>query len=198
MKRNSLKKIAVTGGIGSGKSTVCKMIEAAGYPVISFDGVYGELLTSGTLTGELRASFGDDIITATGEVDRKALARKAFSSAENIEKLNKITHPAIFKAAFKKAERYGGVCFFEVPLLFEGNYQGLFDGVIVVMRDLSRRIEDVTHRDGISREEVKDRIKRQYNYNNGGFEEYYVIHNDGTIDNLLSKVAKVLSDVANG
>jgi len=199
MTQNKQKKIAVTGGIGSGKSTLCDIISSLGYPVISFDKVYAQLLSSGALNEKLYKAFGDAEVNlidkSTGKVDRSALARVAFSSEDNTKKLNEITHPEIFKSAFSVGESYSGLCFYEVPLLFEGNYQNLFDGVVVVMRSEKERIASVMARSNLSEVEVKARINSQFDYNTLDFTKYYVIHNDGNLSDLRGKVVKTLAEL---
>lgn len=195
--KQSKRKIAVTGGIGSGKSTVCKFIAELGYPVISFDEVYARLLDSGCLTEKLVEVFGNEVIEgADGKVNRAALARVAFACEENTKKLNEITHPAIFNDAFEEAKKYTGDCFFEVPILFEGGYEKLFDCVVVVLRDTKARILSVMERDNITNENVVKRINRQFNYDNLEFAKYYVIHNQGNIDDLRVNCVKLIDDIS--
>lgn len=194
MKRNNIK-IAITGGIGSGKTTVCKIIKEKGYPVFSGDEIYAELLNDGKLTADIVKEFGNSVLNGSGGIDRKKLANCVFSDKEKLQILNSITHPIIFKEIFARAENFGGVIFFEVPVLFEGGYQDLFDNVIVVLRDKKDRVEYVKVRDNISDEEVKKRIDKQFNYENAEFAQYYVIHNYGKIDDLSDIINKILFEI---
>ncbi len=191
MKQSNIK-IAVTGGIGSGKSTVCSIFKKLGYPVFSCDEIYAELFNSGKLTAELVKEFGDGVLNNSGGIDRKKLANCVFNDKDKLEKLNRITHPKIFEEMFLRSESFGGIVFFEVPLLFEGNYQNLFDGVVVVLREVEDRIISVAKRDNLSVDEIKNRIKSQYNYDNFDFAQYYVIHNCGKIGDLHAKIDNIL------
>ena len=191
MKQSNLK-IAITGGIGSGKSTVCKIIKAKGYPVFSCDEIYAELLNDGNLTEDIVKYFGSDILNGGGGIDRKKLASRVFNDGEKLRILNGITHPKIFEEMFTRAENCGGVVFFEVPVLFECGYQNLFDNVIVVLRNRKDRVEYVKIRDNISDKEVENRINKQYDYDNSNFAQYYVIHNCGKIDDLSDIIDKIL------
>ena len=191
MKQSNVK-IAVTGGIGSGKSTVCKIIEEAGYPVYSCDAVYAELLNGKELPGKIAEVFGFGVLNTDGTLNRRALSEIVFGNEELLQKLNNITHPEIFRAMFSKAECDSGLVFFEVPLLFEGGYQNLFAGVIVVLRDKKSRIDSVSKRDGLTEREIENRINRQFNYDNSSFEQYYVIHNDGNYNELCDITADLL------
>jgi len=115
MKQSNIK-IAVTGGIGSGKSTVCNLIAKLGYPVYSCDEIYAELFVSGAFLKEIIAEFGDKVADGKGGVDRKKLAAEVFSDDSKLERLNAITHPAIFSEMFRRAEERKGLVFFEVPV----------------------------------------------------------------------------------
>lgn len=190
-------KIAVTGGIGSGKSTVCKIIAENGYPVFSCDEEYKLLLSGGSLTKELAENFGQDILTDEGTINRKILSEKIFGDRKKLELLNKITHPKIFASLFKKSEEVEGIVFFEVPLLFEGNYQNQFDGVIVILRSLDERINSIVNRDKLTKEEVSDRVKNQINYENYDFTQYYVMHNNVNIDKLRDITREILFKITN-
>lgn len=190
MKQSNIK-IAVTGGIGSGKTTVCNLIKKFGYPVFSCDEVYAELLNSGKLTERLEGEFGEEILTE-GKIDRRKLSACVFGDEEKLQKLNEITHPKIFEEMFAQAEAFSGLVFFEVPLLFEGGYQNLFDEVIVVLRRVEDRILSVKLRDNLSDEEVRKRIDNQFNYDIDNFAQYYVIHNQGKINDMADIIHDIL------
>lgn len=190
MKQSNIK-IAVTGGIGSGKTTVCNLIKKIGYPVFSCDEVYAELINSGKLTERLVGEFGEENLTE-GKIDRRKLSACVFGDEEKLQKLNEITHPKIFEEMFSQAEAFSGLVFFEVPLLFEGGYQNLFDEVIVVLRRVEDRILSVKLRDNLSDEEVRKRIDNQFNYDIDNFAQYYVIHNQGKINDMAGIIHDIL------
>lgn len=195
MKRNR-NLIAVTGGIGSGKSTVCDIIKAQGFTVYSCDKVYAELLDGANLTAKIVEEFGEKILT-DGKIDRRKLSDCVFNDSVKLEKLNSITHTEIFNEIFSRAEKEEGIVFVEVPLLFEGNYQSLFDGVVVVLRKVEDRILSVVARDGLSYSDVEKRIKKQYNYDFCDYAKYYVIHNDGNIDDFEQSIRQILLKITN-
>ena len=196
MKQNNIK-IAVTGGIGSGKTTVCNIIKERGYPVFSCDEIYAELLNGGKLTADIVNAFGEDVLNGSGGIDKKKLANCVFGDDKKLQILNAITHPKIFDEMFSRAEKYDAITFFEVPLLFEGGYQNLFDNVIVVLREEDERISSVKLRDNISDDEVKKRIDKQLNYDICDFAQYYVIHNRGKINDLSDIISEILLKIAN-
>lgn len=188
-------KIAVTGGIGSGKSAVCKIIKKHGHPVFSCDEIYSELLTCAEFIEKISREFGE-VLNADGGLNRKALSEAVFKSDYALNKLNSITHPEIMSLALKKMEG-SKLAFLEVPLLFENGLEDLFDGVIVVMRDLEDRINSVVTRDKLDYEHVLLRINKQFDYDNCDFAKYYAIHNDGNFANLEQKTLEILQKINN-
>lgn len=189
MTQSSIK-IAVTGGIGSGKSVVCEIIKKQGYPVYSCDSIYSELLNSAEFLKKIDDEFYG-VFKSDGSLDRQALSEAVFNNEAELKKLNSITHPEIMSAALKKMEGEK-LAFLEVPLLFENGFENLFDGVIVVLRDKEERIRSVIARDKIDREHVLLRINKQFDYDNFDFTKYYVIHNCGNLVDLEQKTLKTL------
>lgn len=186
------KKIAVTGGIGSGKSSVIDFLREQGYPVFSCDQIYAELLGDSEFLNEIEKNFKGAI--KNGKLDRQKLSALVFSSARERERLDKLTHPKIMDAAIKKMDGYK-LSFLEVPLLFEGNFQDLFDGVIVILRDKEERINSIVARDKISRNSAILRIYSQFNYDNCDFAKYYVIHNNSNLEYLQVQTLKILEKI---
>lgn len=170
------KKIAITGGIGSGKSTVAGILKEMGAPVFSCDKIYSELLQDKNFVDKLCKTFGS-VKRSDGSLDRENLSKIVFSDEEKRAELERLTHPEIFKSAFAKMVSFQ-LSFLEVPLLFEGGYENLFDGAIVILRGKDTRISAVAARDGLSEKDVKMRVNSQFLYENHDFAEYYVIHND--------------------
>lgn len=197
MKRNNVK-IAITGGIGSGKSTALKILRSRGNVVFSCDEIYSELLNYGELTKKIAELFGEEVIDRDGKLNRGRLSEIVFADEEKLKLLNSLTHREIMSEMLRRGEEEKGVVYFEVPLLFEGKFESLFDGVVVLLRDENVRISSVCLRDGVSEESVKKRIIVQHNYEISDYSEYYVIHNNGNIDNLEQNIleidAKIKSD----
>lgn len=184
------KVIAVTGGIGSGKSTVLEIIKSLGYTVVSCDEIIDKLYRNGKVKRRLKRVFPDCV---SGRIvlkaDKKKLAERVFSDVGERKKLENIMHPLVLKTAINKAQHGGKeLSFVEVPLLFEGNYQKAFDGVIVVTRGLDLRIAGVKKRSDLSEEEIKKRMSAQINYQEFDLSPYTVINNDGAMAELKEKV----------
>ena len=184
--------IAITGGIGAGKSTAITAIKQMGYLVISADDTYGELLKDPDFVqGVYRAV---EITTDKIELDRNLVSTAVFHNLKKLKALNDFTHAKIYSAMFEKSKNHD-VVFHEVPLLFESGYQEKYDKVIVIMRDLNSRIQSVKARSGLSTDEVVSRIKNQYNYENLDKNKHTVITNDGNLLDFSAKVKAVVNEI---
>jgi dephospho-CoA kinase len=126
-------RIAITGGIAEGKTTVLRMFEALGGQTVSSDSIVAHLLRPGTdLWQQLIQEFGDTILTETGELNRERLAALAFGETQARRRLNRLLHPAVVEAIAERARDASTPLFVEVPLLIEVCYQGWFDRIVVV------------------------------------------------------------------
>ena len=198
MRRSNGKMyVAVTGGIGSGKSTVIKMIGERGFHVYSADEAARNIYDDPLVKAKVRTVFPECF---SGDVpDRKKLAEEGFADRNKLERLNNITHPAIMEKLFVRAESDSDrVIFFEIPLLFESGYEGRFDKVIVVMRDKSLRINSVMRRDGLSEEQVKARIANQIDYEKIQKTAHTIIYNNGDLPSLRNRVNGILDEIFKG
>ena len=194
----SKKKIAVTGGIGSGKSTVMKIIAEQGYCTVSFDEIYHELLDDERFVSDICNLVGVRPLIVGGKkiLDRHAVSERVFFDTKLLDKLNDFTHEKITKAAFIKGDSFDAdVVFYEVPLLFESRLENRFDKVIVVMRARDVRIADAARRDGRSAEEIGLRAEKQFDYENNDLSLHIVIKNDGDLKSLEQCVKKVLREI---
>lgn len=192
MTQNNVK-VAITGGIGSGKSAVLQVVKNMGYTALSCDEIYSELLHDKSFISTIEYQF-NGVVSLDGNLDRAKLSQIVFNDSNALKKLNTITHSAIMNEVMTKL-KYVKLGFCEVPLLFEGGFENLFDEVIVVLRDESERISAVSNRDKLDNESVKKRISTQINYHNLDFTKYYVIHNDCILSDLALKTAKTISNI---
>ena len=188
------KLIAITGGIGSGKSSASRFLLEIGYPVFSCDEIYREVILSPSYIQKIASLFPECVVD--GNIDKKILAEIVFSDEEKLALLNGIAHPLIMDALLKKMQACKeDIVFAEVPLLFEGNYENKFDSVIVIIRDIEMRIRSIMVRDGITKEEALNRIAVQFDYenSNGRFKNCnaILIENNGTIEELKIKIQKL-------
>lgn len=192
------KFIAVTGGIGSGKSTLLGLFKAAGYPIFSADEIYAELLRNEEFVQLVSLSVGvEPIKTENGlKLDREKIAEKVFSDGNLLKNLNEVTHGAIMTEMQNRAKREDKTVFCEVPLLFEGGYEKLFDLIIVVRRSDEDRIKAVEIRDGKTKEKVKKIIENQFDYSKIIEDGHTIIvENDGDLSALKVDAEKILDFV---
>ncbi len=184
----------MTGGIGSGKSTVIGMIRKMGYPVFSADEISRTIYADPGIQEKIERHF-PECISEMG-IDRAKLSGIVFSDKDRLEMLNSITHPAIMENLFLEMEKSTSVLVFaEVPLLFEEGYERRFDQVIVVLRDRESRIASVQVRDSLSKEEVVARIKNQFDYEKNKIIAHTLIYNDGDLNALYQKVERAINEI---
>lgn len=181
--------VAITGGIGSGKSTAANALKEAGYPVISCDEICAGLYKSPSFLRKLKKYFPSAIKgTLFPKADKKELSRLAFAGGENYKILSEQVTAPVYRAAMKKAKAKKGVVFIEVPLLFEFGKQSDFDKVIVVLRNKTDREESVKKRSGLNEKEFSARMSRQTDYGLIDLTPYFVLRNDGTTEELKERV----------
>ena len=155
-------KVAVCGGIGSGKSTVCQMFAERGVAVYDSDSRAKALMNeSAELREALVAAFGEECYEGNS-LNRPYLASKVFGSEEQLAKLNSIVHPAV-KADFLAwaEEQEGDYCILETAILFESGFDALVDKKVAVLAPQPLRVMRAMERDGASKEQVEARIKAQ-------------------------------------
>ena len=190
-----MKKIAITGGIGSGKSTVCNLLKQQGYPVFSCDEIYREIMKSPNYIQSVERIFPSAV--QNGKIDKTVLSSLVFSNPDKLKTLNRIAHPLVMKRLLAEMnESQEPVVFAEVPLLFEGNFQNLFDGCLIVRRRKADRIQSVQKRDGLSKEEILSRIQNQVNHCKiKSTPTIRKITNSGGVDALKEKVIAYLKTI---
>ena len=184
-------KIAVTGGIASGKTTFSEMLVRRGYKVYSADKIYEELLLDEEIAKKCSDILGilPKYTDGMATFDRKAAAKVVFDDDVLRKKLNDYTHALVYKRIDEifSSEREKFV-FFEIPLLFESGKEGDFDLVIILLRDRSDRIRSVIERDKKDRELAEKIISSQFDYNKDILSKHTIICNDGDISSLSDKV----------
>ncbi len=163
----------LTGGIGSGKSTVAGMLEKLGATVVDADAIVHELQAPGEpLLDEIAAEFGPEVIDADGALDREALGAIVFRDPEARQRLNRIVHPKVGAEFARRlqAARDSGVALIvlDIPLLFEARKAGTggasamdFDAIVLVWAPRETQIERQIRRDGYARDEAERRVAAQ-------------------------------------
>ncbi|MCW3125173.1 MAG: Dephospho-CoA kinase [Bacteroidetes bacterium] len=199
--KNNMLKVGITGGIGSGKTTVCQIFEKLGVPVYYADQRAKELMEDDKqLVADIRKEFGDEIYDAEGHLQRAKLAEIVFNNEEKLVKLNSLVHPAVFRdnqswneVLAKKGYPY---TLKEAALLVETGSYLMLDKLIVVSAPEEDRIKRVMERDHVNTEQVKARIKAQMPEEQKVKYADYIIFNDRIMD-LVPEVTKIHIDLMN-
>lgn len=157
-----MKRIGITGNIGSGKSIVCKVFKLLGVPVFNADESARAIMTTPEVIRGIVSLFGEGIADRIHGVDRKKLAAIVFGDKAALAAINALIHPLV-RADFEKwcRKQEGPYCLFESAILFESGLHTHFDGIILVKAPTVLRMQRVIDRDGLSAEEVKKRMNNQ-------------------------------------
>lgn len=192
-----MKVIAITGGIGSGKSVCLREFERLGAHIISCDEIsHRIMMRGGSAYEEVLERFGNEILGKDNEIDRAALAEIVFSDRNKLEELNSITHRLIFEEINKNInETAAGIICIEIPLLFTIESPIDIDFKIAVIAPRETRINRAMVRDGASREKIEARIKNQITDEEMQRLADYVIENDGNFDTLSKRVEKIFEEI---
>ena len=185
--------LGLTGGIGSGKSSVAQYLSARGAIVIDSDAIARELQAAGSpLLAKLTESFGD-VLNEDGSLNRAKLAAIVFPSPENGKALNAVMHPAIGKEMTRRLEeqrKTNNIVVLDIPLLVENPRKGL-SGVIVVDVDTELAVQRVVEHRGMNADDVRARISRQSTRDERRAIADRIIDNSGSLKDLEQQVDEV-------
>lgn len=201
VSKNSLTRtIGVTGGIGSGKSTVCRYLKSFGARVFNADERAKRIMTNDLqVRQQIIDAFGVDSYTISGHLNTVYLAREIFSDADKVTRINAIIHPRVladFSSAAEMARKDGvGLMVMEAALIYESGADELLDYVVVVDSPAESRIERVARRDEASKADVAARMRHQLTSDELLRRADFVILNDGSLEDLRSKVAELVREV---
>lgn len=175
-------KIAITGNMGSGKSTICKVFEILGVPVFYADYHAKIFLNKKTCKQQIREKFGKEVFDKKDQIDKKSLAKLIFHDKKKLQQLNAIIHPLVFNKfeQWVNQHKEKPYCIQEAALIFEtGNYKR-FDQVILVYAPEETLIQRITNRDQISNHDAQARLANQMDQEEKRKMADYVIYNDNT------------------
>lgn len=185
-------KVAVTGNIGSGKSTVTRIFKSLGIPVFEADIEAKNLYTEKEVIEEVKEQFGNDIFDAEGVLIKQKLAEIVFNDQEALLKINQIIHPRTLAKYHKWLKVYKNEAYtiHESAILFENNLQDHFDKIITVYAPQQIRLKRVMSRDGITEGIILKRIKNQLSDELKNNKADFIVYNDES-DFLIPQVTEI-------
>jgi dephospho-CoA kinase len=197
MKKSRPLVIAVTGGMGTGQSSVCKIMQKLGAKTINADQVAKrEIENNVSVQKELKKTFGAKVFYRNGKLNRKLLARLAFADEAKTVRLNKIVHPQMVARIIdiienaRDAGRFSMIVV-DAALIYELSLENMFDAVVVVAAKMKNRVERIKQRDKLSDKEISDRMSKQIPIEDKIEWADYLIENNDTLEQLEGKVKKL-------
>jgi len=188
-------KVAITGGIGAGKSKVSDFLMKEGFPVLRADDIAKDLMQNNADVKKLIIQeFGDESYK-DGKLNKKYLSDKIFNDEDNVDKINAIVHPIVMEKINELCEKefsISNLVFVEIPLLFESELQDFFDYTILVFADEDIRIKRTIERGNISEADVKKRMQFQIPDEEKKDKVDFVIENNSSIEDLENRTKLIL------
>lgn len=186
-------KIGLTGGIGSGKTTVTEYIRHMGVPVIDADDISRALTApGGAALPAIRAAFGSCVFRDDGTLDRKTLAERVFSDGVSRIQLNGIIHPKVIDIIKAQMDAWASegahIAVVSVPLLFEAGMQGMFDRTLLIATPRETQLTRVMARDALDVADARKRVDAQLPLDEKRLRADDVIENDGDPETLYNRV----------
>lgn len=193
-----MRHLALTGGIGSGKSTVAQFFAERGATIIDADAISRQLMEPGQrVLAEVVETFGEHLLDDDGRLDRQALADVVFNDETALERLNAIVHPAVRAEANQQrqaaiaADPDHAIIIQDIPLLVETGQADTFDGVIVVLTDQDTRLQRLVNARGMSADDARARIAAQATDAQRRAVADWVIDNSGSLEETEAQVEAV-------
>ena len=194
--------LGLTGGIGSGKSTVSKIFLSMWIKVFDADLIAKDILETEEVKEEIKEKFGKEFINLkNNSVDKELLKKEVFNNSKKLKILNEIVHPKVVDIYKKKYLEYKDrkeIVIFDIPLLFEVNLQRYCDKVMVVDIDLNVQIERIKNRDNIDIPLIKKIISAQMSREERNMKADILIENNGSLEELKQKIEKIIKDIERG
>lgn len=194
--------LGLTGGIGSGKSTVSKIFLSMGIKVFDADLIAKDILETEQVKEEIKEKLGKEFINLkSNSVDKELLKKEVFNNSKKLNILNGIVHPRvvdIYKKKYLEFKDKKEIVIFDVPLLFEVNLERYCDKVIVVDIDLKIQIERIKNRDNIDVTLINKIIAAQMSREERNIKADILIENNGSLEELKQKIEKIIKDIERG
>lgn len=195
---SGLVKVGLTGGIGAGKSTVRRLLAAAGFPTIDADSLAKTIANDDARARQaIVAAFGEAVYSESGQLQRQVLAEKVFGNRPALQKLNSILHPLVFEAVdaeLARREAEGKRCvIIEAALFYESGWDRQMDLMVVVDAPLGQRLAWLQARDQVTAEQIHARIANQLPVEEKVRRADYVIDNTGRLEDLRHEVERFIA-----
>ena len=199
-----MKKVVIglTGGIGTGKSTVSQILKEKKFPVIDLDIISHEVIKFPKVVEKIVENFGKEVLeynnTGNWIVSREKLGRVIFGNREKRLILNSVMHPEILRIMREKileCKKENKIIFVEIQLLFEVQWEKEFDYILLVSAEKETQIKRILSRDNRSKEEALSIINSQMSLDEKKKRSDYVIENDGNIQDLERKIDEFLKKI---
>ncbi len=193
-----LVKLAITGGIGSGKSVVSRIMDILGVPVYDCDSNAKRLMVSdGFIASELKRMFGEECYEEDGTLNRQYIASCIFTDKQNIKRVNSLVHPVVKRDFELWATRQNAeLVAVETAILYESGMVGAVDKVLVVWTDRETAIKRVVERNAMNRNQVENRLDNQMSTDDLLLLSDYSLYNDGD-EPLLPQVIDLIEQLKN-
>lgn len=191
----TVKKLGVTGGIGSGKTTVCRVFNVLGVPVFSADAEARDVMDIDTgIMLRINTIAGKNLYES-GNLDRSELARLIFNNERLLEKVNALVHPVVL-SRFREWEKKQDAPYviMEAAILFESGAYKIVDRILTVIAPMEERVNRVIHRSNLTREQVMERMRNQMDDNQRIEGSDYVISNSEN-DMIIPEILRIHEDI---
>ncbi len=198
-----MKVIGLTGGMGTGKSTVSSYLKQQGIPVVDADMIAHDITEKNSpILRDIRTLLGDQVFYNNGEMNRHAVAEIIFRDQEKLKAYEAITTKAVLQKSLEQIEGYRkqgmvNLIVYDAPLLFECNFQHHVDETWLVDAAMGVRLSRIAKRDGLTKEQILDRINHQMSTEEKAKLADFVIDNSGDLEGLYSQVEQLLERIAN-
>ena len=196
-----MKTIGLTGGIGTGKTTVSEYLKEKGCVIIDADKISREMTEKDSpALDEIKQSFGEKYISKEGNLERKLLGDPVFNDPKALEKLQAIITKKVeqkIDSMLKQLKKKDNddIVVIDAPLLFECGMESVADENWLVTADTDIRIDRVKRRDGLSEKQIIDRINNQMSEAEKRGKSRYIIDNSGTVEELYMQIDKILERI---
>lgn len=187
--------LGLTGGIGTGKSTVAKMLREKNIPVVDTDSISKEIIEYPEVIEKIKIEISNEVFDFNNKLNRKKMSEIVFENQEKLKKLNEIMHPEILKKMWKEVEKLKKdykIIVVDIPLLFEINMEKEVDKILLIYASKEIQLKRIMERDGRTREEAIKIINSQMPLYKKREKSDYIIQNNDSLEKLEKSLDKIV------